>query len=106
LFVGIAHACGLGGSMTIAHHPMAAAVVGDQDRGDIAPNCTRFCKDDVPLLAKLPPLEDPPGDQPLVVPMAHELGVAPVGAYTLQPVRIAHSPPGVPLSIRFVHLTL
>ncbi len=92
--------------MTIAHYPMAASAIGHRDRGDIAPNCAQFCQDNVPLVAKLQPLEDSPGGQPLVVPVAHDLGVAPIDVYAPQPVRVEHPSPGVPLSIRFVRLTL
>src|SRR6266496_1171559 len=58
------------------------------------------------LLIQLQPLEDRPGGQPLVIPVAHDLGVAPIDAYAPQPVRVAHPSPGVPLSIRFLRLTL
>jgi hypothetical protein len=106
LFVGIAHACGLDGVTPMRHHPAAARIVDQPSPDGMPPGCEKFCNDDLPLIAKVQPVQDLPGGQPLVLAAHHESVFAPIPTPVLDPALAAHPPPGVPLSIRFVRLTL
>jgi hypothetical protein len=101
LFVGIANACGWDGVTTVPHHPVAAHSVDG-----MPPGCEQFCNDNLPLVGKLQSLQDGSAGQPLVFAAHYYVGFAPMPAPVLRTALAAHPPPGVPLSLRFVRLTL
>ena len=107
LFVGIAHACGLDGAMAMPESaPAGQMSADDSSTGRAPPGCEQFCNDDLPLVAKVQGVQDPPTGHTLLVASPHDAGLAPVlapasaAAMTAQPPRVAPPP------LRFVRLTL
>src|SRR6266581_2762812 len=69
IFVSVAHACGLDEDRGSAARSEAASVGGHGGSGDGASHaCEKFCSDDVPVLAKLKAVQDPPTGQAVMVP--------------------------------------
>jgi hypothetical protein len=107
LFVGIANACSWDGVTTMPHKPTVAARAFDDSMDDgTAPGCEEFCSNNVPLVSVLQLVQDQPSGQPLVIATHPNRGVLPISAPSLRLARAAHSPPGVPFSLRIVRLTL
>ena len=107
IFVGVAHACGLAESLSHANRSEAAMVGGHHDSDGGAPSaCGKFCRDDLPVLAKLKAVQDPPAGQALIVaPFVGEsfqATVPPIPSLLLSP----DPPPGIAVNIRFVRLAL
>jgi len=107
LFVGFANACNWDGVTAVPHQPAVAAHAVDDatDRGT-ASGGDEFCSNDVPLVAVLQLIQDPPAAQPLVIATHHDLGFLPISAPIFHLARTAHPSPGVPFSLRIVRLTL
>ena len=107
VFVGIAHACTWDG-VTAPAHPSTAAAHSDGDAadGNAGPGCEQFCSNDLPLVSVLQMVQDPPAGHPLMLAANHSLGFLPISVSRLRSARTAHPPPGVPLSLRTVRLTL
>jgi hypothetical protein len=107
LFVGIANACSWDGVTAAPHHATVVAHasedIADQN---LAPGCDEFCSNDVPMLSVLKLVQDQPPGQPLVLATHYRLGVLPSAAPVLRLAQTTHPPPGVPFSLRIVHLTL
>ena len=105
LFVGVVHACGwVEPSMVPA--PAFAADAGQRcpDEGTSG-GCAQFCKLDIPVVTKLPPLGEHPDAQPLIVAVdsVHVVLASP-SAFPLA--RGAHSSSEVPPFLRFTRLRL
>jgi hypothetical protein len=107
IFVSVAHACGLDEHFSNVGQ-IEAAKVGGHDRSDngASPACDKFCCDDLPVLAKLKAVQDPPTGQALIGPPfvdePFQTTVAPVSSLPPSP----DPPPGIAIYIRFVHLAL
>ena len=107
LFVSVAHACGLDEHLSQVGQSEAAKV-GGHDRSDdgASPACHKFCSDDLPVLAKLKAVQDPPSGQALMGPPfvgeSFQTTVAPVPSLPPSP----DPPPGIAVYIRFVRLAL
>jgi hypothetical protein len=107
LFVGIANACSWDGATAAPHHTAVAAhAIDDIADQDIAPGCDEFCSNDVPILSVLKLVQDQSAGQPLVLATHHRLGVLPISAPVLRLAQTTHPPPGVPLYLLIVRLTL
>lgn len=106
VFVGIANACTWDGAAAVLHQPTALHAVGDATDDGMPLGCDEFCSNDVPLLSVLKLVQDQPAGQPLVLATHYYVGVLPISAPILRVARTAHPPPGVPLSLRTVRLTL
>jgi hypothetical protein len=106
LFVGIAHACGVGTAPMAPPDPALAAALGESCAGDASRVCEKFCNDDIPVIAKLQSVADPPAGHPLVLASLHGRTFASIPESALHPALAAHPRPGVPLSLRVVRLTL
>jgi hypothetical protein len=107
LFVSVAHACGLDEHLSQMGQSEAAKVGGHDGSDDSAsPTCDKFCSDDLPLLAKLKAVQDPPTGQALMgPPFVGELFQTPAAAVpSLLP--SPGPPPGIAVYIRFVRLAL
>ena len=106
-FVSVAHACGLEAGLEHAGINNTVAVSGHDGPDDGAfPNCDKFCADDLPLLAKLKAVQDPPTGQAfLQAAVIGELFQTPA---TFVPAMLASPdpPPGIAVHIRFVRLVL
>jgi len=107
LFVSIAHACGLDEHLSHVGQSEAAKVGGHDKSDDRAsPACDKFCSDDLPVLAKLKAVQDPPTGQTLLglafVGESFQTTVAPVPSLLPSP----DPPPGIAVCIRFVRLAL
>lgn len=106
IFVSVAHACGLDEHLSQVGQSEAAKL-GGHDRSDdgASPACHKFCSDDLPVLAKLKAVQDPPTGQALMGPSfvgESFQTVAPVSS--LPP--STDPPPGIAVYIRFVRLAL
>ncbi len=106
LFVGIAHACGLLSSAPVLQHPVAAGAVEGNASPDAPPGCEKFCNDDLPLLTKIQSVQDSPIGQPMVSIAHHVVPLAPIPRLAFDSSPAAHPATDVPLSIRFLRLTL
>jgi hypothetical protein len=106
LFVGIAHACGWDGVTAMQHDAVAARTADQPSPDGVPPGCEKFCNDDLPLVAKVQSVQDSPGGHPLVLAGHQESGLAPIPLPVVRPVVVAHPPPDVSVSIRFLRLTL
>ncbi len=105
LFVGIAHACGwVEPSIAPVHAVAASASQHSSDEGTPV-GCEQFCKSDIPVVTKLPPLGDQPDAQPLIV-ADRDIGVAVALPPAFQLAPAAHPPPDVTAYLRFAHLRL
>ncbi len=104
-FVGIAHACGwVEPSMAPIHAP--AASTSEHSSGEGTPvGCEQFCKADIPVVTKLPPLGDQPDAQPLIFAVNNvRIVLASPPAFRLAPA--AHSTSDVPPFLRVTRLRL
>lgn len=106
LFVGIAHACGVGHATMTRPNAVFAAAVDDLCAGDIPAGCEKFCNDDVPVVAKIQSAADPSAAHPIVLASLHRHTFASIPAPDFHPAMAAHLAPGVPLSLRVVRLAL
>ena len=107
LFVSVAHACGLDDQLSHVGQSEAAKVAGHDTSDDgVSPACDKFCSDDLPVLAKLKAVQDPPTGQvlmgPPIVGESFQTTVAAVASLLLSP----DPPPGIAVYIRFVRLAL
>jgi hypothetical protein len=107
LFVSVAHACGLDEQFSHVGQSEAAKVAGHDTSDDGAsPACDKFCSDDLPVLAKLKAVQDPPTGQALMGPPfvgeSFQTTVAAVASLLLSP----DPPLGIAVYIRFVRLAL
>ena len=66
-FVGVAQACAMDRELGHAHGRAGAATVHQGQDGDAPPGCRQFCADDLPVLAKLKAVQDPPNEEPVLV---------------------------------------
>ena len=105
LFVGIAHACGwVEPSIAPVHAVAANASQHSSDEG--APvGCEQFCKSDIPVVTKLPPLGDQPDAQPLIVAV-NNVRVVLASPLALRLGQAAHSTSDVPPFLRVTRLRL
>ena len=105
LFVGIAHACGwVEPSIAPVHAVAAKASQHSSDEGTPV-GCEQFCKSDIPVVTKLPPLGDQPDAQPLIVAVNNvRVVLASPPAFPLA--QAAHSSSDVPPFLRFTRLRL
>lgn len=106
LFVGIAHACGWDGVTAMRHVAVAAGALAEPSPDGAPPGCAKFCNDDLPLVAKVQSVQDSPTGHPPVLAGHQAFGLATHAAPAVRPVMAAHPPPDVPVSIRFLRLTL
>jgi hypothetical protein len=105
LFIGIAHACGLG-EPTMAPPDVVVANPSERPADTGTPDaCEQFCKTDVPVVSKLQFLGDQPDAPPLIIAV-HEIGVAVALPPALRLAPAAHPPPDVAAFLRFAHLRL
>ena len=107
IFVSIAYACGLDEDFGHAVQTRMANVGGfDRSHADAFPACEKFCSDDLPVLAKVKAIQDPPTGHALLAPAlvgeSSQVAVARVPSLSSSP----DSPPGVAINIRFVRLAL
>lgn len=107
IFVSIAHACGLDEGFAYGAQHQAVNVAGHDTSNDGAPPaCAKFCSDDLPILAKIKAVQDPPTGQALMVPPfvgeSFQTTVAPLPP--LLP--LSHPPPSIAVNTRFVRLAL
>jgi hypothetical protein len=107
IFVSIANACGLNeylGQAGPIQTAIVAAHAGSAD--DASPICDRYCADDLPLLAKVKGVQDPPTEQVLLVAAtpgnALQAATAPVSPLLTRP----DPPPGIAVNTRFARLAL
>lgn len=107
LFVGFVHACGLDEDSLRADQIKAvnAGCHGQGDQG-IPAACAKFCSDDLPLLAKVKALQDPPAGQAfLIVSINGDSFLrGPVSNPTLLP--SPDPPPVIAVNTRLVRLAL
>ena len=105
LFVGIAHACGWVEPSSAPVHAVAAnASQHSSDEG--APvGCEQFCKSDIPVVTKLPPLADQPDAQPLIVAV-NNVRVVRASPLAMRLGQAAHSTSDVPPFLRVTRLRL
>jgi hypothetical protein len=106
LFVSIAHACGLDEHLSHVGQSEAAMVGGHDGSDGAFPACDKFCSDDLPVLAKLKAVQDPPTGHALMEPPfvgeSFQTAVAAVPSLLPSP----EPPPGIAVYIRFVRLAL
>lgn len=105
LFVGIAQACGwdeISGTPPGAVAERSGVPIGDHG---IPPGCAQFCDSDIPLVSA-PQGQDPPSGLPPPFGVHPALGLAPIAAPAFRTAPTAHPAAGVPVSIRYLRLTL
>ncbi|SRR6266567_4017144 len=107
VFIGVVHACGLDGQFRSLREGVTASATGpSQGDDDTAPGCEQFCAGNLPVLAKIQPVADQPGEQAVLLPLFFaEPLLAPVTAAPLALHRL-RSPPGIALNTCFVRLAL
>jgi len=106
IFVSIAQACGLDDEFAYGPQVEKAMVGGHgSDAGAPLP-CAKFCSDDLPVLAKIKAVQDPPTGQALIaaslVGDSFQTVVVPIPSLLLSP----DLPPGIAVNTRFVRLAL
>jgi hypothetical protein len=106
LFVAIAHACGISGATAVLPDAAATSLVGEP-HDDATPACCETpCEDDVPLLTKIQPVQDPPAGTPLIPTSRCGARVLAGAALVAPPSLAAHPPSDVSIFLRFLHLAL
>ena len=103
--VGVVHACGW---LESTAAPGDSVVVKANDRStdaNPADGCEQFCATDFPVVAKLPPIDDPSASQTLIVAL-RDVGITLALPPVLRLAPAAHPPPDVPPYLRFTHLRL
>ncbi len=109
LGVAIAHACGFDGTSAYAPRLLAN---GQQPFVEDIPlpfgddAATRSCCDELPFAAKIQPLLDPPDGQPLALIASVDFPLASSETLVSARATSVHRAIDVPLSIRYVRLTL
>jgi hypothetical protein len=106
--LGVAHACTIDGHVPSGTVLAGAASVAEFPAdAPMSPNCEKFCADDIPVLSKIDPAPDAVAIF-VVIPLAlrsHPAG-APAIDFAATVTRHAALPPGVPLRLRLLRLTL
>lgn len=105
LFAGAANACGWLEPNAARANVVAVKTDDPSNDADAAIGCEQFCQTDVPVVTKLPPIDDQSATQPLIVAV-RDVGVTLVFPPALRLVPAATSPPDVPPYLRLAHLRL
>lgn len=104
LFAGIAHACSAP-PMPAPLHALAASAGERSSQDASAAGCKQFCKADLPVVTKLPPMDDQPDAQPLIVAV-NDVRIVPRSQLAARLAQAAHATSDVPPFLRVTRLRL